>query len=240
MNLGVALRLGRVSNLPTVWTNVLTGVVLAGVSYRVVDVLVLMLAGSSFYVGGMFLNDAFDAELDRLERPERPIPSGEVTARTAFVLGFAMLLGGIGLLILLVVVPGGGASWLSVGAGMILALTVLLYDRYHKNNPFSPLLMGICRISLYVMAALALRPVLTPDLALACAVLFVYLLGLTQVAKLENQGRLKHAWPVGGLVAGISLVDALLIGMHGGGVPLLLALAGFALTLLFQRYIPGT
>jgi len=123
---------------------------------------------------------------------------------------------------------------------MILALTVLLYDRYHKNNPFSPLLMGICRISLYVMAALALRPVLTPDLALGCAVLFVYLLGLTQVAKLENQGRLKHAWPVGGLVAGISLVDALLIGMHGGDVPLLLALAGFALTLLLQRYIPGT
>jgi len=30
MNLSVALRLGRVSNVPTVWTNVFTGVALAG------------------------------------------------------------------------------------------------------------------------------------------------------------------------------------------------------------------
>jgi 4-hydroxybenzoate polyprenyltransferase len=289
MNLRVALQLGRVSNLPTVWTNVLTGVVLAGVGFEVLDLLILMLAGSLFYVGGMYLNDAFDAEFDRRERPERPIPSGQVTARTVFVLGFAMLLGGIGLLTLIGVVLQGRAGWPTISAGLVLALTVLIYDRYHKANPFSPLLMGICRILLYVIAALALRPVFTLDLALGCAVLLSYLIGLTQVAKQENLRRLSNTWPlvflaapviygltdwaqtpvllgifaltawtgyalshllvasrlhipraVGALIAGISLVDALLIGMHGGGAPMLLAFACFGATLLLHRYIPGT
>jgi 4-hydroxybenzoate polyprenyltransferase len=240
MNLRVALRLGRVSNLPTVWTNVLTGVVLAGVGFRALDLLILMLAGSSFYVGGMYLNDAFDAEIDRFERPERPIPSGQVTARTVFVLGFAMLLGGIGLLALIAVVLQGGKGWPTIGAGLILALMVVVYDGYHKANLFSPVVMGICRILLYVMAALALHPVFTVELALACVVLLTYVTGLAYVAKQENLRRLRIPRVVGGLIAGISLIDALLIGMHGGGVLVLLAFAGFGGTLLLQRYIPGT
>ena len=34
-----------------------------------------------FYIGGMYLNDAFDRDIDARERPERPIPSGHVGAR---------------------------------------------------------------------------------------------------------------------------------------------------------------
>jgi len=289
MNPRVGLRLGRVSNLPTVWTNVLTGVVLAGVGFKVRDLLILMLAGSLFYVGGMYLNDAFDAEIDRRERPERPIPSGQVAARTVFVLGFAMLLAAVGLLTVLGSLLQDGAGWPTVGTGLLLALTVLIYDGYHKTNPLSPLLMGICRILLYVMAALAIRPAFTLDLALGCGVLLSYMIGLTQAAKQENLGRLRTGWPlvfltapliysltdsaqapvllglvaltacsgyalshllvasrlhipraVGALIAGISLVDALLIGMHGGGVPMLLAFGGFGATLLLHRYVPGT
>ena len=51
------LVLGRVSNLPTVWTNALAGVVLAGSatgSEFYWAALVLTLA----YIGGMYLNDA--------------------------------------------------------------------------------------------------------------------------------------------------------------------------------------
>ena len=61
---GVALRLGRVSNLPTVWTNVLAGGILAGADPAHPLVLVPLLAASLLYVGGMYLNDAFDAEID--------------------------------------------------------------------------------------------------------------------------------------------------------------------------------
>ena len=57
-----ALRLGRVSNLPTVWTNVMAGMALGGAALRPSVVVPLALAVSLFYVAGMWLNDAFDAE----------------------------------------------------------------------------------------------------------------------------------------------------------------------------------
>ena len=60
------LELGRVSNLPTVLSNVLTGSVLgaghlAWGAGQWVAPGVAALASVLFYVGGMFLNDAFDA-----------------------------------------------------------------------------------------------------------------------------------------------------------------------------------
>jgi 4-hydroxybenzoate polyprenyltransferase len=93
MNLSLALRLGRISNLPTVWTNVLAGTVLAAGTVGIMDgkLLLLLVALSLFYIGGMFLNDAFDSEFDAKARPDRPIPSGRVSAREVFGYGFALL-----------------------------------------------------------------------------------------------------------------------------------------------------
>ena len=71
MNWTVALRLGRVSNLPTVWTNVLAGTVLAGSIPTPFPMGLLLLAISLFYVAGMYLNDAFDRQFDASEENER-------------------------------------------------------------------------------------------------------------------------------------------------------------------------
>ena len=67
MNLSVALRLGRVSNQPTVWTNVLAGIVLAG-GGRPVTIVGLIPGIAVMYTAGMFLNDAFR----RRFRPRTP------------------------------------------------------------------------------------------------------------------------------------------------------------------------
>ncbi|HZB39295.1 MAG TPA: UbiA family prenyltransferase, partial [Beijerinckiaceae bacterium] len=104
--LGTLLRLGRVSNLPTVWTNVIAATALAGgdpLSWRAG---VALLAMTLFYVGGMYLNDAFDREIDARERPKRPIPSGEVSAGLVFGAGFAMLAAGVALMALHGLLPG--------------------------------------------------------------------------------------------------------------------------------------
>ena len=105
MKLATALRLGRISNLPTTWTNVAAGLALSGGalaatsgngSFTVISVgVALCVIVSCMYVGGMFLNDAFDREYDARERPERPIPSGEVSASTVFTVGFALLALGV-------------------------------------------------------------------------------------------------------------------------------------------------
>ena len=95
MNWQVALRLGRVSNLPTVWSNSLAGLVLAGGTAATIGIelgLGLMIIMSLFYIGGMYLNDAFDQHIDAIERPERPIPSGHVRASTVYICGSSMLL----------------------------------------------------------------------------------------------------------------------------------------------------
>ncbi len=87
------LVLGRISNIPTVWSNCLAGWWLAGggPSGNVASLFRVLISVSFLYVGGMYLNDAFDSEFDRSKRPERPIPSGLITARIVWACGFGWL-----------------------------------------------------------------------------------------------------------------------------------------------------
>src|ERR1700685_242187 len=87
------LRLGRVSNLPTVWTNVLVGAVLSGGDWRGWQLGLMLVAMSLFYVGGMYLNDYFDRAIDARERPEPPIPSGEISAGGGASVGVVFISG---------------------------------------------------------------------------------------------------------------------------------------------------
>src|SRR5688572_10190684 len=131
-------KLGRVSNLPTVWTNVIAGAALGGGSLAFGGIVSSMFAISLFYVGGMYLNDAFDERIDRVERPERPIPSGVITSREVFRYGFMFL--GAGLAVLTLLVVSGVARVGAVVTAGILGLAVVLYDAWHKSNPISPVL----------------------------------------------------------------------------------------------------
>jgi len=234
MTLRTFLDLGRVSNLPTVWSNILAGAVLSGGRRDPSSLALLGLAASFFYVGGMFLNDAFDRRFDTKFRPERPIPSGRATAVQVFALGFLMLGAGLDLLPQLTI----GSPWPALAAGAGLAALIVMYDAFHKGNPLSALVMGLCRAMLYLLAATSLGQ---PGLAVAAGafVLLAYIVGLTAIARREaSHPRLRGV--VGPLIAGISLLDALLIGFTGQGWLAALAALGFPLTLAGQRYVQGT
>src|SRR6187399_1680395 len=93
------LLLARVSNLPTVWSNVIAGTAAAASARPEIglsgpQLATTALAASLFYTGGMLLNDAFDAPHDRLARGERPIPRGDVARGEAFLAGGVCLLAG--------------------------------------------------------------------------------------------------------------------------------------------------
>ena len=194
-----ALKLGRVSNLPTVWSNILAGMVLAGQPFAPWQtVAILLLACSLMYVGGMFLNDAFDAEIDARERAERPIPQGEVSRNTVFVGGFALLALGV--------LPLFSFSFRTAVAGLCLAGAIVLYDWYHKSNPLSPVVMGVCRMLVYAVAGFAV--VAKPNIMLVwgALALLLYLIGLTYVAKQENMTELRNLWPLACLAAPFVLV----------------------------------
>ncbi|HEV3024083.1 MAG TPA: UbiA family prenyltransferase, partial [Pirellulales bacterium] len=56
----------------------------------------LLAASCLLYMAGMVLNDVFDRDIDRRERPGRPIPSGRIAVGHAWWLGFGLLLSGTG------------------------------------------------------------------------------------------------------------------------------------------------
>jgi 4-hydroxybenzoate polyprenyltransferase len=230
----IALRLGRVSNVPTVWTNVAAGLALGGGGLEPRLLILLSLAISLFYVGGMYLNDAFDARWDAIHRPERPIPSGQVRASTVFVAGFAML--GAGALLVAAATRGKQPLY----AALVLGLLIVLYDVSHKQNPLSPVVMALCRVTVYVLAALAVAPPpLPPAVYLGAGALLLYLIFLSTLARKET---LHPALPkmIGSLVAGIALLDAAMLLLTGHEVASLLAMGAFFLTRKLQRTIPGS
>jgi hypothetical protein len=196
MNLTTALTLGRVSNLPTVWTNIIAGVVLAGGTLNGASAVIIFIALSLFYIGGMFLNDAFDALIDAQERSERPIPAGAVSRNTVFACGYAML--AIAIILLLAVgtlFTGGTGTWPAV-AGINLAGLIILYNWHHKQNALSPLIMGLCRVLVYVTAGVCVVFPLGAAIWIGAALLVAYLIGLTYVAKQENIGTVRNMWPL--------------------------------------------
>jgi hypothetical protein len=189
------LELGRTSNVPTVWSNVLCGAVLASGTVRPLRLLVLVVAGSALYIGGMFLNDAFDAAFDARMRPERPIPSGRATRRAVFAAGFSLLAVAI---VLLASAAALGITELSAGAtlaGVLTIATIVAYDRWHKGFAWSPVLMGACRAGLYGIAALASAPVVPARVVWAAAALLLYVVGLTHIARFETASTLGRVWP---------------------------------------------
>ena len=221
------LLLSRISNLPTVWSNVLAGMV----AYSAIpDGSTYVRAGiaiSLFYTAGMFLNDAFDTPFDRRARPERPIPSGDVSRAEVFATGFALMAAGEALL-----VPWTNALLF----GAVLAAAIVVYDVSHKGNAIAPLVMGACRGLVYCTAAAAAGDV--TDAALAgAAIVTAYVAALTVVARVAGANA---RWLVPLLIAGISIVDALFIFAMSSSIPLAAAAAaGFALTLFLQRFVPG-
>ena len=232
MTLRTALRLGRVSNLPTVWTNVMAGLALNGGALDPRLIVPLGLATSLFYVAGMYLNDAFDWRWDAQHRPERPIPSGEVSARVVFAAGFGMMAAGLALLAL-------AAGRASLVGGVALGACIVVYDVSHKKNPLAPVVMGLCRVAVYFIAALAASPSLATAVYLGGGLQLLYLVALTLVARHEHK-RPNLPRLVGQMIAGISLLDAVVLLAVGHPIGALVAAAGFPLTRLFQRRIAGT
>jgi 4-hydroxybenzoate polyprenyltransferase len=231
--LRTALRLGRVSNLPTVWTNVLAGVALSGRPPTLALVVPVACSMSLSYVAGMFLNDAFDRRWDAEHRPERPIPAGEAKASTAFAAGFGTLAASV---VLLLALPGGSRA---AACATVLALLVVVYDVSHKKNPVAPVVMALCRVAVYVTASQAAAPGATLPLYAGCAAMLVYLVALSSIARRETRDpRLPRL--VGNLIAGISLLDAAVVLIMGRPLVALVCVGGFFLTRRLQRRIAGT
>lgn len=178
------LELARISNLPTVWTNVTGAWLLNGGALADWCLGWLLLAGSLLYSGGMVLNDAADLKYDREHRKERPIPSGKVKSGMAWLAGLAMLGWGASF----ARQQGGADEWTVIW----LVLAILFYDLYHKPWPGAVWVMGACRVLLCLMAASAAVGAgwlgHNPQVLVCAGALGAYIVGLTMVARMEGKG----------------------------------------------------
>lgn len=187
------LELARISNLPTVWTNVTAGWLLVGGDISNPHLIWLLLAGSLLYTGGMILNDAADVRFDREHRPERPIPRGLVSVADSWFVGLGMLAAGA-----LLAVFMGEACW---GITSALVVCILFYDFYHKPWPGAVWVMGMCRVLLLMMAGSSglLETCKVPGWLILlpfALTLGAYIVGLTMVARMEAKGAQVASWRI--------------------------------------------
>ena len=181
------LILARASNLPTVWSNCLAAGALGG-GLETGRMLVVILSASAVYIGGMVLNDAFDADFDRQFRRERPIPSGAVSEQRVWQAGWSLMVAGvIGLAV---------QGWWTAVLSALLAGSVILYDAIHKRVTVSPVLMAACRFFLFVTVASVGERGVTGEALWAALALAAWIVGLSYIARRESRRGPMAYWPL--------------------------------------------
>jgi 4-hydroxybenzoate polyprenyltransferase len=229
------LQMMRPANIVTAWADILAGYAAAGLvtapSNWAIDsttfqpLLWLLLATTGLYGGGVVFNDVFDAELDAVERPERPIPSGRSSVQEGIVLGIGLLAIGI--------VAAAQVSELSAVVAGAIALSALLYDAVSKHYAWlGSLNMGLCRGGNLLLGISAMPTVLQERWFLAI-VPVLYIAAITLISRGEVNGGNRTAGTVSlGL---LTLVGGGLIGLNAlpspvsqGGMVHLLSMLPFA------------
>ena len=202
------LQLMRPANITTAWADILLGAAVAGFSggtnFDFNSLGWLILATTGLYGGGVVFNDVCDAELDAVERPERPIPSGKVSLENAAALGTVLLLIGI--------LAAGMVSTLSEIIAMIVAASVLVYDKWSKHQSFlAPVNMGLCRGGNLLLGVSVVSGAIGDRWYLAL-VPMLYIGAITAISRGEVHGGKKTTGIVA--IALISLVIACILGLR--------------------------
>lgn len=138
----------------------------------------LALSSTLLYWAGMALNDYADRDLDAVERPERPIPSGRV--RPGFALGLSA-----GLTAAAIGAAGLAGGRRALGVAVPLAAAVWAYDLAFKATPVGPAVMAASR-SLDVLLGAGtgrLREAMPP-----AAIVGAHTLAVTALSRREVSG----------------------------------------------------
>ena len=183
----------RPANIVTAWADILVGFAASGSVVILNKVLTgqatfaslvplawLLLATTGLYGGGVVFNDVFDAELDAVERPERPIPSGRASRQGATLLGSLLLIVGV--------VAAAQVSWLSASLAASVAFTALFYDAFGKHHPFfGPINMGACRGGNLLLGISAV-PAIVGERWFLALIPIAYIAAITAISRGEVNG----------------------------------------------------
>ncbi|MEM0983703.1 MAG: UbiA family prenyltransferase [Planctomycetota bacterium] len=215
MKLRPWLELTRASNLPTVWSNVVTGATVAATATggwtptpeRLTKLVTIVIAASLLYCFGMAHNDVRDSDRDLTARPGKPIPSQRLARRAARAFAYICLVLGV---VLAAIV-----SLQAFYAALLIGFCATLYNREHQKHASSVLWMGLCRGLLYALGAFSTglehAPVLFwPTLSLAGYAAHVTLLARAESRPDHHLSRWSaYPLPMWGLFTLLSIADGL-------------------------------
>jgi 4-hydroxybenzoate polyprenyltransferase len=204
------LQLTRPANLVTAITDILAGMAIAQFTFSSFSPALLVVSTLGLYGGGVVMNDVFDAKLDSIERPERPIPSGKVSLSSATMLGISLLF--LGIL---------AAAMFSFQSGMIaiiVALLTVLYNRFAKHHVFfGPLTMGMCRGGNLILG-MSVLPESFQGWAWVAIFPIIYIAAITLISQDEVHGGKKTTLYIAAVFYAIVLLSQLKLANEQGNL----------------------
>lgn len=213
------LRLTRPANIITAIADIWAGFAIAGAAglllagqteEYLVPFLWLTLATIGLYGGGVAFNDVFDAKLDKVERPERPIPSGQVSLGRAILLALSLLLLGV--------IAAFKVSVWSGELAVFVASFAVLYDAWGKHQKiFGPINMGLCR-SGNLLLGMSVIPESIGVYGYVALIPLAYISAITMISRGEVHGQNKKALQAGFGLYILILIAILAIALSTNGL----------------------
>ncbi len=228
----------RAGNVFTAISNILAGFLLVRGEWQpVLPLVFLIISSAALYLSGMVLNDVFDLETDRAQRPERPLPSGRINPQMAKLVGWGLMFDGLsaaGVAAWLL------ASWLPILVAASLAVAILAYDIVLKKTMFGPLAMGACRALNVLLGASVIVHSADKNAAYLYALLLgAYTVGITLLARNEAGSAKIQQW-VSRLITMFIPLDALACATAAGWPAALIVLSLLIPTYIATRRVPMT
>ena len=235
MRIKTLLTLGRVSNLQTVWMNAIAAIALSSVAADIevgtLQVLAILFGLSCLYAGGMSFNDYCDRHWDLENQPFRPIPAGNISAQKVLAMSISLFVLGLAFLF---------QTAASFAAAIGLLSLIVAYDILHKQFASSVLLMASTRLGVYIVAAFAVSSSPPSVVFILASIQATYTLLVTLVARYENKLGFRFSYPlIPWLLAGMGIVDGVVLGFLLSPIWLPAGVAATALTRFFQLYVRG-
>lgn len=205
----------RPANVVTAVADILAGIAISGFFLAVggVDlypVLLMCIATIGLYSGGIIFNDVFDADLDRIERPERPIPSGLISQKEAALFGAIFFAIGIAV-----------ASFLSSTSTLFaiaIVVACLVYNKWAKHHGvLGPLVMGLCR-GLNLLLGISIISIEVSEWWFLAIVPIIYIASITMISRDEVHGGQKKMLYFAALLYSVVITSILFFAVAEGKI----------------------
>ena len=204
------LQLTRPANVVTAVTDILAGMAIAQFTFSDLSPIPLIVSTIGLYGGGIVMNDVFDAKLDSIERPERPIPSGKVSLTAATSFGISLLFLGI--------LSAAIYSFQSGVIAIVIALLTVVYNRFAKHHTIlGPVTMGMCRGGNLILG-MSVIPESIQRWGLIALLPIAYIGAITLISQDEVHGGKRKSLYIAAILYLIVLTAQLVIAQQHGNI----------------------